>query len=158
MIIVSLLLIRTAWIVTAVIWVFAAVFAKPTARTGSPWLRLTHLVLAIVGGFCIGDKRLDWGWLSERFLPFSVNVLFLGAMLTVLGCVVAIWARAVLGSNWSGAPSVKQDHILVQRGPYALTRHPIYTGFVIAVFGTALAVCRYRAIVGFLLVLVSILI
>lgn len=158
MLIASLLLIRTAWIVTAVIWLVGAAFAKPTAKMGSPWLRLTHLVLAIVGGFCIGDKRLDWGWLSDRFLPFSVNILFVGAILTVIGCIGAIWARAALGSNWSGSPVVKQDHVLVQSGPYALTRHPIYTGFVIAVFGTALAVCRYRAILGFVLVLVSILI
>jgi protein-S-isoprenylcysteine O-methyltransferase Ste14 len=157
MLIASLLMIRTVWIITAVIWLFGMGFAKPRARTGSPSVRLIYLVLAIAGGFCIGDKRLDWGRLGERFLPFSVNLLFLGAVLTVIGCAVAIWARAVLGSNWSGSPDVKQGHILVQRGPYALTRHPIYTGFLIAVLGTSLAVARYRVILGFVLVLVSIL-
>ena len=157
MLIASLLMIRGAWIITAVIWLIGMVFAKPRARTGSPWVRLTYLILAIVGGFCIGDKKLYWGWLGERFLPFSVDILSLGAVLTVIGCTMAIWARTVLGSNWSGAPDVKQDHVLVQSGPYALTRHPIYTGFITAVFGTALAVARYRVIVGFVLVLVSIL-
>jgi protein-S-isoprenylcysteine O-methyltransferase Ste14 len=158
MLIASLLMIRTAWILTAVVWLFGMVFAKPRAKTGSPWVRLTYLALAIIGGFSIGDKRLYWGWLGERFLPFSVNLLFLGAVLTVIGCALAIWARAVLGSNWSGAPDVKQGHTLVQNGPYALTRHPIYTGFLTAVLGTSLAVARYRVIVGFLLVLVSIVV
>ena len=157
MLIASLLMIRTAWIITAVIWLIGMVFSKPRARTGSPWVRLTYLALAIAGGFCIGDKRLHWGWLGERFLPLSVNILFVGAILTVVGCAVAIWARVTLGSNWSGTPDVKEGHILVQIGPYALTRHPIYSGFLAAVLGTALAVSRYRAIVGFVLVLGSIL-
>ena len=150
-------LIRTAWIVTALIWVLSMVFTKPTIKTGSSWMRLLSLTLAIVGGFCIGDKLLHWGWLAQRFLPHSRNLAFLGAGLTILGCMFAIWARATLGSNWSAAPGVKQDHVLVQRGPYSMTRHPIYTGFLVAVLGTALAVAQLRAILGFLFVLSSIL-
>jgi protein-S-isoprenylcysteine O-methyltransferase Ste14 len=157
MVIVSLLMIRIAWVITAIIWLFGMVFSKPRARTGSPWVRITYLVLAVTGGFCIGGKRLHWGSVGGRFLPLSVNILFGAAVLTVIGCAVAIWARVVLGSNWSGAPDVKQGHILVQSGPYAFTRHPIYTGFIIAVLGTALAVSRYRAMIGFLCVLASIL-
>lgn len=151
------LLIRSAWIVTAIIWLAATAFAKPTVKTGSPWNRLASLTLAIAGGFCIGDKLLHWGWLSERFLPHSRDVAFMGAGLTVAGCLFAIWARAVLGSNWSGTPGVKQDHVLVQKGPYTITRHPIYTGFLTAVLGTVVAVAQYRAILGLVLVLLSLL-
>jgi len=158
MVIASLWLLRASWLVTALIWLFASVFSKPTVKSGAANVRLLYLVLAVAGGFCIGDKRLHWGWLDERFLPLSPRILLVGALLTALGCVFAIWARAALGSNWSGGPAVKQDHVLVQRGPYALSRHPIYTGFLTAVFGTAIAVARYRAILGFLLVLLSILV
>lgn len=150
-------LIRTAWIVTAIIWLVAAAFAKPGVKTGSPWNRLASITFAIVGGFCIGDKLLHWGWLSERFLPHTLNIALFGAGLTVLGCLFAIWARLALGSNWSGAPGVKQDHVLVQKGPYSITRHPIYTGMLTAVLGTAIAVGQYRAILGFVMVIFSIL-
>lgn len=154
----SLWLLRASWIVTAVVWVVGSVFSKPTVKTGSPGARLLYLALAVAGGFCIGDKVLDWGWLGRRFLPHSPVILLVGASLTAVGCMFAIWARAVLGRNWSGGPSVKQDHILVQNGPYALTRHPIYTGFLIALLGTTIAVARYHAILGFLLVFVSLLV
>jgi protein-S-isoprenylcysteine O-methyltransferase Ste14 len=158
MVIASLWLIRASWIVTALIWLFASVSSKQTMKTGSPKARLIYLVLAVGGGFCIGDKVLHWGWLGQRFLPFSPRILLVGALLTAAGCLCAIWARAVLGSNWGGAPAVKQNHVLVQKGPYALSRHPIYTGFLIAVLGTSIAVARYRAMLGFLLVLISILV
>ena len=154
----SLWLLRGSWIVTALIWLFASVFSKPTTKTGSPKARLLYLALAVAGGFCIGDKKLHWGLLDERFLPFSPQIIFIGAVLTALGCLFALWARAVLGSNWSGGPAIKQDHVLVQKGPYGLTRHPIYTGFLTAVLGTGVAVGRYRAILGFVLVLVGLLI
>lgn len=154
----ALWLLRASWIVTALIWLLASVFSKPTMKIGSPKARLINLMLAVAGGFCIGDKVLHWGWLGERFLTSSPTVLFLGALLTAVGCLYAIWARVVLGSNWSGGPAVKQGHVLVVRGPYALTRHPIYTGFLTAVLGTSIAVGRYRAILGLLLVLLSILV
>lgn len=158
MVVASLWLLRGSWILTALIWVFASGYSKPTVKQGPPKARFIYLVLAIVGGFCIGDKVLYWGWLGHRFLPFSPRILLAGASLTAAGCAFAIWARTVLGTNWSGGPAVKQDHVLVQNGPYALTRHPIYTGFLTAVLGTTIAVARYRALLGFLLVFFSLLV
>src|ERR1700733_1014532 len=65
--------------------------------------------------------------------------------------------RGVRGSNWSGAPDVKQSHLPVQNGHYALARHAIGTGFVAAVLGTTLAAACFDSFFGFLPVLVSIL-
>lgn len=68
------------------------------------------------------------------------------------GILFAIWARFYLGRNWSGTITVKENHQLIQNGPYALVRHPIYTGFVFAIFGTAitigLALSYFAAILG----------
>lgn len=70
---------------------------------------------------------------------FSYGVQILGVILCVLGLAFAIWARRDLGRNWSGTPSMKEDHELVTSGPYRFVRHPIYTGMILALFGSVLA-------------------
>jgi protein-S-isoprenylcysteine O-methyltransferase Ste14 len=61
----------------------------------------------------------------------------------------------MLGTNWSADVTVKHDHELIEAGPYAYSRHPIYTGLVLALFGTALAVGETRALIAFVIALAS---
>jgi protein-S-isoprenylcysteine O-methyltransferase Ste14 len=63
----------------------------------------------------------------------------------------------VLGTNWSRRVTVKADHELIVSGPYALTRHPIYTGILLGVAGTALAIGEWRCMAAFFLLLVAFL-
>jgi protein-S-isoprenylcysteine O-methyltransferase Ste14 len=63
---------------------------------------------------------------------------WVAAALTLLGTLIAIWARIHLGRNWSAAPAVKEKHELVVGGPYRFVRHPIYTGVLLAMLGVAL--------------------
>ncbi len=63
----------------------------------------------------------------------------LGVVLCVAGLGFSVWARRHLGRNWGVPMSLKEGHELVTTGPYALVRHPIYTGILFALFGTVLA-------------------
>ena len=80
-----------------------------------------------------------------------------GAALTILGCLFAIWARLALGDNWSGRPTVKAGHELVVAGPYALARHPIYTGILVAAIGTGLTDLQGRRVLGVVIIALSVL-
>ena len=60
-------------------------------------------------------------------------------MVFATGIALAIWARVYLGRNWGMPTSQKADPELVTSGPYRFVRHPIYTGILIALLGTALA-------------------
>ena len=71
--------------------------------------------------------------------------------LTAAGLLFAVWARQYLGSNWSGTVSIKKDHQLITNGPYALVRHPIYTGVLLALVGSAMAIGEWRAVLAFAL-------
>jgi len=58
-----------------------------------------------------------------------------------------VWARVHLGGNWSGIVTLKEDHELVRRGPYRWVRHPIYSGLLLAIAGSAVVRGEWR---GFL--------
>jgi protein-S-isoprenylcysteine O-methyltransferase Ste14 len=65
-------------------------------------------------------------------------VRVLGLAVLVASTVFTLWARFSLGTSWSMAPRVKGDHRLRTHGPYAVTRHPIYTGVLGMLLGATL--------------------
>ena len=67
-------------------------------------------------------------------------------------CYCLVWAREHLGRNWSHSVTIKQGHELITTGPYAVVRHPIYTGFLTRFFGTAIALSQVRGLIGFALI------
>ena len=67
----------------------------------------------------------------------------IGLALFFLGLALAIWARVYLGRNWGMPMSQKADPELVTTGPYHSIRHPIYSGIILAMIGTAIAVSLY---------------
>ena len=72
----------------------------------------------------------------------------IGLTLVVLGLALAVWARAYLGRNWGMPMTEKANPELVTTGPYSSIRHPIYTGLILAMAGTAVAVSLYWLIVA----------
>jgi protein-S-isoprenylcysteine O-methyltransferase Ste14 len=69
--------------------------------------------------------------------------------LAALGFMLTWWARIHLGRFWSAAVTLKAEHALIRSGPYALTRHPIYTGLLLAVLATAFARNSVAGLLGF---------
>jgi protein-S-isoprenylcysteine O-methyltransferase Ste14 len=142
---------RYCWGALALVWLIAAAFTKPTVRATDRKTRVVSMVTMLVGFYLV---VWDWprGWLATRPLPATAAVEWVGVGLTIVGCSFAIWARLALGTNWSGRPTVKADHELVVSGPYAVTRHPIYTGILVAAVGTTLADLQWGRLLGVLLV------
>jgi protein-S-isoprenylcysteine O-methyltransferase Ste14 len=62
-----------------------------------------------------------------------------------------VWARVYLGGNWSGIVTIKHDHELIASGPYAIVRHPIYTGLLVAFIGSAVARGEWRGVLAVLI-------
>jgi protein-S-isoprenylcysteine O-methyltransferase Ste14 len=90
-----------------------------------------------------------------RFVPETAAVRATGLALTIAGCLFAIWARMTLGGNWSGRVSLMAGHELITSSPYALVRHPIYTGIVTGLAGTTLAGGKWRLLLGAVMILLA---
>jgi protein-S-isoprenylcysteine O-methyltransferase Ste14 len=148
-----------SWISLGALWLAGLPFAKPVVRRQSSGARIFHVALAALGFTLLGGHWLRDGWMGVSFLPQSEpihhRVQLIGLALTIFGCLIACWARIVLGGNWSGTATVKASHELIVKGPYAFARHPIYTGMLLAVVGTALAVGEWRSIAGTVVVLLA---
>ncbi len=132
------------WIGWLIYWIVNARKVKP-ARWRDPlasqlFYRIPLLFAAILLFF--GQARS--GLLSGHFLPQTPLTGALGVIMTTAGLALAIWARRCLGSNWSNIVTLKENHRLVRTGPYASIRHPIYSGLLLAIAGTAVAFGEWR--------------
>jgi len=90
-------------------------------------------VAVVCGGLAVVGR--------SHFDVLAVGALWvrvLGLAVLVPSTVLTLWARFSLGTMWSVAPKVKGDHQLRTHGPYAVTRHPIYTGLLGMLLGATL--------------------
>lgn len=148
-------LILAAWVAWALFWIVSAFGTKATQRREPLSSRLAYVLPLLIGGLLIG-MPFPWAPLMRLHLwPRSFPLYCVGLALVVAGLAFAVWARVHLGRNWSGAVTVKADHELIRTGPYAYVRHPIYTGILAAVIGTALCSATLRSVLGFLIIAIA---
>ena len=136
-------------------WMLAALRNKATRRREPLASRLAHLLPLVVGAALFAWPARGWSALAWRLWPPSLSTVWLGVALVVAGLAFAVWARVHLGGNWSGTVTVKQGHELIRSGPYAYVRHPIYTGLITALLGTAVASGTVRAAIGLAIIVAS---
>ena len=149
--------IQYSWAVLAAIWLVTLPFTKRTRQSLTGKSVVIQRTIFLVGFFLIGSDYFRMGWLGHNFLPENRPVQTVGLAFTAAGCLFAIWARLVLGANWSGTARVKEGHELIVKGPYRSVRHPIYTGIVVACIGTALAIGEWRCILGLGVILLGLI-
>jgi len=156
---------------TAILWVLFAIFWFGSAeiqhrRSGqesrsankvsdSPSARLVHHAMLGAAFVFLFVRQTGVGFLRYRFLPHTEPVRIAGFVIAVAGLALALWARVHLAENWSSRVRICVGHELIRTGPYAHLRHPIYSGVLLAVVGTAIEVGRSRALVSVVLILIS---
>ena len=134
-----------AWVVS---WLVAALWAARTQKRpplGSEFLYRILTVIGFVLVFGVGHngawtRHVDWE------VPSGLGWLLVAA--TAAGFAFCWWARIHLGRLWSGVVTRKEGHHVVDTGPYALVRHPIYTGIIFAALATAIERGTWLALLG----------
>ena len=145
------------WAAMFGLWAITGSNLKQTAQSRSEgasrisvWVVWLGWWLLFAGGFIFRGGPLSW-----QVIPATSVAACLGLVLTILGLSFAIWARLVIGKNWSPLIHVKHDHELMQTGPYRIVRHPIYAGLMLSTLGTAIAYGFFSGFIGFSLVAVA---
>jgi protein-S-isoprenylcysteine O-methyltransferase Ste14 len=135
-------------------WQLMSKDVKATERAEPGLERLVRLVALLCAVVLLAYPRITLPLLGWRFLPVGDFWFWVGAAVTAAGLLFSVWARGHLGKNWSQAVTVKEDHELITSGPYAMVRHPIYTGLLTAFAGSAIARGEWRGFLAVVLVLI----
>lgn len=146
---------RYAWVVFALVWLVFAFTNKRTARRQPIKSLIVHVCVLGLAFDLLFSDLFRRGFLRWQFVPDTRAAGWIGAALTVAGLGFAIWARFHIGRNWSATVTLKEGHTLVRDGPYAIVRHPIYTGLLLAVLGTAIVHREVGGLIGFALVVLE---
>ena len=132
------IVILVGWIAFWIFWLAASVGVKAGQTR---WARFAGIRIGIVLVILLLLRvRALKGHTMITNDPWLQGI---GLAIFVLGLALAIWARIYLGRNWGMPMSRKVDPELVTTGPYRSIRHPIYSGIILAMIGTTIAVSLY---------------
>jgi protein-S-isoprenylcysteine O-methyltransferase Ste14 len=136
------------WLALGAVWLGSLPFVKKTLHKQSLSSGLQQTCLFVTGFYLIFGTPSNPEWFNQPLLTVTVPVALAGLGIALCGVALSIWARLTLGDNWSSSPSIKQGHALILHGPYRIVRHPIYTGMLLALFGSALQYGLVRSFVA----------
>jgi protein-S-isoprenylcysteine O-methyltransferase Ste14 len=136
-----------------------AVALLPT-RKGGKYPLWAQIILLVVGiALCV--PLFYFGWIPVFSISTNIARILdiIGLILYLAGLGVTLWARRTLGKNWGISSSVNvklfDDHELIQSGPYAFVRHPMYSGAWTFMFGLLLLYPTWAILILFVSMLVS---
>jgi protein-S-isoprenylcysteine O-methyltransferase Ste14 len=136
------------WMALVLVWLVSALRTKRTIQRQSSASQLLYTAILVVGVYLIFAKGTGISWLDRQLVLVGIPITLVGLVTVLMGVVFSIWARVMLGGNWSNSVTVKEDHTLVRRGPYRIVRHPIYSGILLGMIGSALQRGEIRSFVG----------
>lgn len=125
------------WGVVIAFWIVSALSVKRTAAQQPLRHRLLYLALTGLAAVLLNGSVGLIHW-NQAVIAHTLATGILGDAFVLNGLFIAIWARATLGGNWSARVSLKENHELIRRGPYRAVRHPIYSGLLLMILGTAI--------------------
>jgi protein-S-isoprenylcysteine O-methyltransferase Ste14 len=143
------------WAAFWVYWSFGAPRGRPAKRKVARTFTVLNTGLLYLGFLLVLLGRGIPGSLGLLFAPQTILIDVTGTVFVIAGVAFAIWSRQVLRHNWSGEVAIAEGQQFIRTGPYAIVRHPIYAGMLLALLGTTLVSSTVGSLLGFVLAIVS---
>jgi protein-S-isoprenylcysteine O-methyltransferase Ste14 len=143
------------WIVWLMSWVAASFWSDRPQKRAATLQTWIYRAAMIAGGILL----TPWtGQLLEEKPIWEVSFVgvYVLAAVMLAGLSLTWWARIYLGPLWSSVITRKKDHEIIDTGPYAFVRHPIYCGLIIALLATAIVEAKVVALLGSALVILGV--
>jgi len=140
-------IVELIWIGWSISWLTASFWSNGAQKRLALTETWTYRAALIAGGILVAPPA---AWLLSEAPLWNFGYRGTSAAVAVMltGLFLTWWARLHLGRLWSGVITRKEDHKLIDTGPYAFVRHPIYAGLVIALFATAAVEATVAALLG----------
>jgi len=131
--------ITITWLVFWVYWLISAAGVKEAV--GRRRLRSPGFLIIVAGAVILRIFHVN------TQVVHSTVLAGIGAVVFAAGLALAVWARVHLGRNWGMPMTQKKDPELVTSGPYRFVRNPIYSGILLGMIGTALAISLWWLVI-----------
>jgi protein-S-isoprenylcysteine O-methyltransferase Ste14 len=130
------------WVLFWIYWLISAANVKESSKRGNRLRRIRPIGLLVIVVAGVAIRNVNGSGLAVH----SPALEAIGTILFLSGLAFAVWARVHLGRNWGMPMSERAEPELVTSGPYRFVRHPIYSGILLGLLGTALAINGYYLI------------
>jgi protein-S-isoprenylcysteine O-methyltransferase Ste14 len=143
-----LLALYIGWSVWAVLWIVTSRWSARTERRAGGRQNVIYQLVSVAGMLALLIVTRPTGPLSTPLWQLEAAISWALVGLMAAGFALACWARVTLGKLWSAGVERKAEHRLIENGPYAMVRHPIYTGLIAAAVALALVKATPLALIG----------
>jgi protein-S-isoprenylcysteine O-methyltransferase Ste14 len=159
---VQLLAIHLVWLLWGAIWIALGLWANRTKVAVPARQQALYRLINIVAFACMFvdvyrpvPQGIRWTPLLPPLWHVPPSLGWLLVLMALGGLVLAVSARITLGRLWSAAVTRKEGHRIIESGPYALVRHPIYTALLMGSAALSIAKGTPIALFGFALMIVG---
>lgn len=144
-------LLALIWLAFLASWVGASFWQGQTKKQVMTLESQRYRLPILIGGILYTPFIAEvMGW--KPLWVLGNTGIIIAAVLSVAGIAFAWWGRLHLGKFWSNTITHKEDHRVIDTGPYGIVRHPIYTGLIFGMLVTGIAIGLVTTILGAILI------